>query len=123
MRSLTSRNDPNAVCIEERKTLTLGSSISYATFHQKGTEKMAARPEIQLTESFKRATMKHIQTYLVEIATKSGFRTGLGPIESSSLGAAVQRTFSPGATLPRHLGGRTHHPAEREHHEHERRRK
>jgi len=117
-RSLTNPNDPNAVHIEERKTLTLGSRISYGIFHQTGTEKMAARPEIELTEAFKRSVMRNIQVYLVQIASQSGFRTGLGPLQSSAVAAAAQRGFTPGASGPKHMGGRTFHPPD--HHEHER---
>jgi phage gpG-like protein len=89
--SLTNPNDPHAVRIEGRKTLTLGSAIPYSIFHQTGTSKMPARPEIQLTEAFKRSAMHHIQTYLVQIASQSGFRSGFTPI--SVLGkAARERT-------------------------------
>ena len=84
--SLTSRTDPNAVCREERKTLTLGSRIPYAIYHQRGTSKMPARPEIQLNEGFKREAMHHMQTYLVQMATQCGFRTGMGPLQASRRG-------------------------------------
>lgn len=77
--SLTNPNDPNTVRIEERKTLTLGSRIGYAIFHQTGTKKMPARPEIQLTEAFKRTTMHHAQQYLVQMANQLGFRSGMRP--------------------------------------------
>ena len=77
--SLTDPNSPNAVRIEERKSLTLGSSVPYAIYHQTGTKNMPARPEIQLTEAFKRTTMHHVQQYLVAIATQSGFRDGKVP--------------------------------------------
>lgn len=77
VRSLTLPNDPNAVRIEERKTLTLGSRIPYALFHQMGTRTpMPAREEIRLTEAWKRTAMQHIQTYLVQMARQYGFRTG-----------------------------------------------
>ena len=69
-KSMTSPTDPNAVLIEERKTLTLGSRVSYAIYHQRGTRKMPARPEIELTEAFKRTVMHHIQTYLVQMASQ-----------------------------------------------------
>jgi phage gpG-like protein len=84
--SLTSGTDANAVKREERKTLTLGSRIPYAIYHQKGTEKMPARPEIQLPEAFKRTTMHHMQVYLVQMASRCGFRTGMGPLEASRRG-------------------------------------
>jgi len=78
-RSLTSPNDANAVRMEARKTLTLGTRVPYAGYHQRGTSKMPARKEIQLTEAFKRNVMAHIHGYLVQIATQSGFRTGKTP--------------------------------------------
>ena len=84
--SLTSGTDPNAVKREERKTLTLGSRIPYAIFHQQGTAKMPARPEIQLPEAFKRTAMHHMQTYLVQMASQCGFRSGMGPLQASRRG-------------------------------------
>lgn len=79
--SLTNPNSANGVRREERKTLTLGSLLPYALYHQTGTRdgRLPARPEIQLTEAFKRTTMAHVQGYLVQIATQSGFRTGRTP--------------------------------------------
>jgi len=84
--SLTSGSDPNAVKIEARKTLTLGSRVSYAIYHQRGTSKMPARPEIQLPEAFKRMAMHHMQTYLVQMASRMGFRSGMGPLEAARRG-------------------------------------
>jgi phage gpG-like protein len=97
-KSLTLPNDPNAVRVEERKTLTLGSRIPYAIFHQTGTTKMPARPEIQLTEAFKRTAMHHVQVYLVQIASRSGFRTGLAPL--SVLGARRGQAAAQGWRIP-----------------------
>ena len=80
--SLTNPNSVNGVRVEERKTLTLGSTLAYALYHQTGSKDGAhppKRPEIQLTEAFKRTTMAHVQGYLVQIATQSGFRTGRTP--------------------------------------------
>ena len=109
--SLTNPKDSNAVYIEARKTLTLGSRLSYAVFHQTGTSKMAARPEIQLTEAFKREAMRNIQVYLVQIASASGFRTGLKPTDVTRMESAASSYFAmhPGAG-PLHFGGRTYHP-------------
>lgn len=89
MASLTSGNDPNAVKIEERRTLTLGSKVPYAIYHQSLAERksrLPRRPEINLPEAFKRSVMHHIQAYLVEIASKSGFRSGLAPTSSARAG-------------------------------------
>jgi phage gpG-like protein len=80
MRSLTDPNHPQTVRIEERKTLTLGTQVPYAIYHQ-STEprtRLPRRPEIMLTEAFKRTVMHHVQQYLVQMATKMGFRTGSG---------------------------------------------
>ena len=93
-RSLTTSTDPNAVVKEERKTLTLGSRVPYGIFHQSPDPRgsnLPRRPVIQLTEAFKRTTMHHIQTYLVQIASQSGFRTGLGPLDVSRLAGARAR--------------------------------
>jgi phage gpG-like protein len=79
--SLTNPNDPNTVRIEERKSLTLGSRVPYAIYHQTGTKKMPARPEIKLTEAFKRTAMHHVQTYLVQMANSLGFRQGMKPLD------------------------------------------
>ena len=91
--SLTKEGADGAVYIPERKRLTMGTSIAYAIYHQKGTPRMDARPEIQLTEIFKRLAMKNVQSYLVQIASQCGFRTGMTPIAASKLGAlAGQRS-------------------------------
>ena len=89
VRSLTQPNDPNGVRIEARKTLTLGSKIPYAIYHQSiaPRKKLPRRPEIMLTEAFKRSVMHHIHGYLVQMATQYGFRTGLTPIEASQIRA------------------------------------
>jgi phage gpG-like protein len=93
-KSLTSPNDPNTVRIEERKTLTLGTRIPYAIYHQSiepRTSNLPRRPEIMLTEEFKRTVMHHVQTYLVQIASQSGFRQGMGPLNVSSMAAGFVR--------------------------------
>ena len=79
-RSLTKAGDPNGVLIEARKTLTLGSKIPYAIYHQsiEPRKKLPRRPEIMLNEWFKRAVMHHMHGYLVQVATQSGFRPGGG---------------------------------------------
>ena len=83
--SLTNSHDPNAVLVEQRKALTLGTRLAYAVFHQTGTKKMPARPEVQFREAFKRSVMHHIQTYLVQIATQQGFRSGWKPTDVPKL--------------------------------------
>jgi phage gpG-like protein len=80
MSSLTDPNHPQTVRIEERKTLTLGTRVPYAIYHQSTAPRtrLPRRPEIMLTEEFKRTVMHHVQQYLVQMATKLGFRTGSG---------------------------------------------
>lgn len=108
-RSLTSGSDPNSVKIEQRKQLTLGSRVPYAIYHQSiaPRTKLPRRPMINLTEGFKRGVMRHLQAYLVEIATRVGFRTGLSPIQSAGLSAAA----GGGAGIPprRSLESRVRH--------------
>jgi phage gpG-like protein len=101
--SLTSPNNPNAVRIEERKTLTLGSRVPYAIYHQSPLprKRLPRRPEIMLTEPFKRAVMHHIQTYLVQMASQMGFRTGLGPLAAAKLGSVFGAGIPPKGTSPR----------------------
>lgn len=115
-RSLTTGSDPNSVKIEERKTLTLGTRVPYAIYHQSiaPRTKLPRRPEIMLTEAFKRGVMHHMQTYLVQIASSMGLRHGLTPLESSKLASVAGGSFSPGASIPRQLGGRTYHPRSRD---------
>ena len=84
-RSLTSPNDGNGVRIEGRKVLTLGTTLPYAIYHQSiaPRNRLPRRPEIMFPEAFKRSVMAHIQTYLVQIASQCGLRSGSGPIQSS----------------------------------------
>jgi len=79
-RSLTTGRDPNSVKIEQRKTLTLGSKIPYAIYHQSIEPRgvLPRRPPIMLPEKFKRTVMHHMHGYLVQVATQSGFRPGGG---------------------------------------------
>jgi phage gpG-like protein len=110
--SLTTGSDPNSVKIEERKTLTLGTRVPYAIYHQSVAPrtKLPRRPEIMLTEAFKRGVVAHMHVYLVQIASMSGFRAGLGPLESSRIANAAQGSFSAGSSAPVRMGGRTYHP-------------
>ena len=58
--------------IEEVKRLSvrMGTSVSYARYHQKGTRYMPARPLIQLTEGDKTRWTKIIHRYLVGLIKK-----------------------------------------------------
>lgn len=97
-RSLTSPSDPNAVHVENRKSLVLGTRVPYAIFHQSinPRTKLPRRAPIQLTKPFKAGVMRQLQSYLVQIATQSGFRTGLTPLSAASLSAR----FGGGAGIP-----------------------
>jgi len=100
--SLTNPNSTNAVRREERKSLTLGSTLPYALYHQTGTENMPARPELQFPEVFKRSVMHHVQVYLVQIASQSGFRTGgWSPLSLLSAAAGERNNSVPGSTRSR----------------------
>jgi phage gpG-like protein len=105
MRSLTTGTDANSVKIEQRKALTLGSRLPYGIYHQSLAPRtvLPRRPVIQLTDQFRRATMRNVQAYLVQVATQAGFRTGLGPLQTSKfssffgMGAAPQNVWRAGA--------------------------
>ena len=125
--SLTNPNSTNGVRREERKTLTLGSTLAYAIDHQTGTPAddpgalMPARPEIQFTEAFKRSVMHHVQMYLVQIASQCGFRTsgGTGPIDNGWRETAAQHGKGPlHAAIPGSQNAGFHGRHERERDEH-----
>jgi hypothetical protein len=119
-RSLTSGSDPNSVKIETRKKLTLGTRVPYAIYHQslEPRTRLPRRPVINLTNAFKAGVMRSIQAYLVEIATKVGFRTGLTPIQSAGLSAASGG--GPGIPPRRSLESRVRKTDHADHSEHER---
>jgi len=91
--SLTSRTAPGAVYQAQAKSLSLGTSIPYGLYHQTGTSRMPQRKEIVFTKSETVELAKLAQMYLVEIATKVGFRQGLTPLEQSKL-SAVRAKYS-----------------------------
>lgn len=96
--SLTSSTAPGAVYQPKPKSLTIGSSVPYAIYHQKGTGRMPQRKEIALDERTKRELMKIAQMYLIQIASSVGLRQGLTPLQLSQLSAA--RAKYPGWPLP-----------------------
>lgn len=104
-KSLTTGDDPNSVKIEGRKVLTLGTRLPYAIYHQSLAPRRVLpwRPEIRLTEAFARSVMHHIQTYLVQIASASGFRTGLGPIQVSKFASMFGVGVAPRGARPRRI--------------------
>lgn len=91
--SLTSESGAGGVHVRERKTLTLGTMVPYAIYHQSIAPRkvLPRRPEIQLTEQFKRLAMKNIHQFLVQMAVQCGFRAGLAPLDVSRLLGVQQR--------------------------------
>ena len=85
--------------------LTLGTKLPYAIYHQSilPRTRLPRRPEINLPEAFARSVMHHIQTYLVQIASQSGFRTGLGPLQTSKFASMFGVGVAPRGARPHKL--------------------
>ena len=64
--SLTVKGDANQVLEITPQTLTFGSRVPYADFHQTGTSHMPRRPPLAFTEPAKRAVLKVIQEWIVK---------------------------------------------------------
>lgn len=71
--SLTDPEAVGAVLRPEADSLTIGTSVPYATAHQRGTRRMPARPPISLAEAQKRRLQKSIQAGLVRFVREAGF--------------------------------------------------
>lgn len=71
--SLTNPEAAGAILRPDEQELTIGTSVPYATFHQRGTRRMPARPPISLAESQKRRLQKAIQSGLVRFVREAGF--------------------------------------------------
>lgn len=71
--SLTNPEAAGAILRPDEQELTIGTSVPYAAFHQRGTRRMPARPPISLAESQKRRIQKAIQTGLVRFVREAGF--------------------------------------------------
>lgn len=73
--SLTSETATGAITKKEKDSLTLGSSISYAHWHQTGTPKgqMPARPPISLTENQHAQLLRKLTKQLKGVANRNGF--------------------------------------------------
>lgn len=87
MASLTERKAEGSVFEASPKSLTIGTSVRYAIYHQAGTGRMPQRKEIALPEPAKRELMRIAQMYLIQIASSAGFRRGLEPTEVGRLHA------------------------------------
>lgn len=72
-KSLTSSGG-DAVYEESNLELTLGSSVPYAKYHQRGTRKMPSRPPISLTDENKKQLLKPIQTKLEQLIDNAKLR-------------------------------------------------
>lgn len=72
--ALTNPDAPGAVFRPERTDLTIGTSIPYAIYHQRGTGRMPARKPYSPSESQKRRIQKAIQIGLVAFVRKQGFQ-------------------------------------------------
>ncbi len=90
--SLSRREAAGAVFQPMPRSLTIGSAVTYAIYHQTGTRRMPQRKEIALDEPVKRELMRIAQMYLIQIASMAGFREGLTPTEVSRL-AAVKAKY------------------------------
>jgi len=79
--SLTYKGSSAHVRIEEPLSISLGSSLPYARYHQTGTRRMPARKPIDLSEEDKRKLGKIIHRGLVKMSRKVGFETDEGFVE------------------------------------------
>lgn len=77
MESLTDPEASGAILRPEQDQLTIGTSVPYASVHQKGSVKrgIPARPPISFSEAQKRRLQKSIQAGLVRFIREAGFRT------------------------------------------------
>jgi len=66
-RSLTDPNADGAVYAASNKTLTWGTQVPYAIFHQTGTANMPDRPPIEFTEAERREIVKALQKHIFTI--------------------------------------------------------
>jgi len=73
VQSLTDPEAVGAILRPEADGLTIGTSVPYATAHQRGTRRMPARPPISLAETQKRRLQKSIQAGLVRFVREAGF--------------------------------------------------
>lgn len=64
MRSLTAR--PYGVERITRDSLTVGTNIDYAWYHQHGTSRMPARPPVEFTDARRREWVRIIQRHVVQ---------------------------------------------------------
>lgn len=72
-KSLTQKTS-DSVVEEQDLELTLGTSVPYATYHQKGTKRMPARPPVDLTDEQKDRLIEPIRKHLRQLAQNARLR-------------------------------------------------
>lgn len=73
--TLTSPDAPGSIFRPMKSELSIGSSVPYGIYHQRGTSRMPSRKPISLNENQKREIQKAIQLGLVQFVRKQGFTT------------------------------------------------
>lgn len=95
--SLTDRNSPDAVFDGGPRYLTLGSKVPYGVYHQSREPRsshLPRRPEIVFSEQSKRALMRVMQMYAVQIAREWGYNLGVTGGQGSGYYKAVAQMQS-----------------------------
>lgn len=85
--SLTDRNSPDFVFDGGERYLTLGTRVPYAIYHQSRQPRashLPRRPEIAFSEATKRALMKVMQMYAVQVARSFGYTNQSGDFYKSA---------------------------------------
>lgn len=77
-RSLTSRNTGDSVFDKQPMEMTIGSSVPYGTYHQRGTGKMPRRPPLDLTPEHEKQLAKPIQQKLRQLIANARLREKRG---------------------------------------------
>lgn len=71
--SLTNAFDPHSVFRMTEDSLTLGTTLEYAAYHQEGTERMPARPPIDLLDDDYKEFQTIAQDAFGDLALRLGF--------------------------------------------------
>ena len=74
MRSLTSRNAPGAVLEKTADELTLGTTIPYAGYHQRGGKRLPKRPPVDPTDAQVDRLSKVIQGKMKQLIANAKLR-------------------------------------------------
>ena len=74
MRSLTSRNAPGAVLEKTADELTLGTTIPYAGYHQRGSKRLPKRPPVDPTDAQVDRLSKVIQGKMKQLIANAKLR-------------------------------------------------